>query len=233
MKSISQILISFLMSFYSSAQSCDELMKRFYVKNEFPNISDSSAFCEGVVEAKSYTDYALRFVGSPGHLTSCEIYSYERYGVRLEMTGDIIYDESIFDFNHGFNEVMYQRIEQSNPQILDSLGKLPFGMLQFDLRFQNEYLGLFYFNELTDSTVQVTLDVEKVKTSIFESLEGIVITDGITKQDYSLEELKNGVIFKLSKSQRGNFRLNFTSYIYPNRICTSEAVSIPFNVDGD
>ena len=53
------------------------------------------------------------------------------------------------------------------------------------------------------------------------------------KKEHSLEELKNGAIFKLSKSQRGNFRLNFTSHIYPNRICTSEAVSIPFNVGGD
>jgi hypothetical protein len=230
---IFQILIVLMMIFDSSAQTCNDLITRFNLRKEFTSIKDTNAFCNGVEEALTYEKLALRFSGDPGHLTPCEYYSYERYGVSLEMTGDIIYDETIFERNHGFNEAMYFKIERTIPTLIDSIGKLPSEMIPFDINLMNEFLSLFSITQLSDSTALVILDDQKVNESTFESFEGVIIHDALTKIGYTSEEFNNGVIFKLTKNKSVYFNPNFKNYLYPNKICTTEKLQIPFQIKSD
>lgn len=222
-----------MMIFNSSAQTCEDLITRFNLRKEFTSIKDTNAFCDGVEEALNYKKLALRFSGDPGHLTPCEYYSYERYGVSLEMTGDIIYDETIFERNHGFNEVMYFTIERNTPNSIDSIGKLPSEMIPFDMNLMNEFLSLFSITQLSDSTALVILDDQKVKESTFRSFEGVIIHDALTKIGYSKEELIIGVVFKLTKNKKVYFNPDFKNYSFPNKICTTEKLQIPFQMKSD
>jgi hypothetical protein len=113
--------------------------------------SDSLAYAEGVEEARNHSGLFIRSAGDPGHVTSCEYYSYERYGVKLQMTGDLILDESIFAYNAGFNSIMQKRILDSIPQWKDSIGIIDTSWIEIDYESMLEFIGLFDYEFLTDT----------------------------------------------------------------------------------
>lgn len=233
MKGIWIILLTFLSLNLSYSQDCNDYIQKFYQENIKGKIKDSIAFCDGVMEAKDYPRLAIRSVGQSNHLTSCEHYAYLKYGVHLELTGDIIYDQSIFDHNNGFNQIMYAKIKDSIPQYFDSIGIVSKSWFSFDVNRMKEFLSFFDLSEFSDSTALVKLDSSKVTNSTFKTLEGIKISDPIGKRNYSIAELETGVSFELTglTTKNGYFEIDFSAYVNPNNVCTygtDDKYRIPF-----
>jgi hypothetical protein len=229
------LLLSFIVCSISlplKAQDRDSLRLKLESLFNREIVSDSLAYYEGFAEAQNYPRLAIRSVGDPGHVSTCEYYAYERYGVYLEMTGDIIYDNSIFDRNKGFNSVMTKRIQDSIPQWLDSIGNVNENWIEFDHKVMLEFIKLFDFEILSDSSALVTLNPDRIEESLFENLEGIEISDARTKQLYDYEVLINGAIFEVkgTKSYRGYMKLNFENCPNPNYICTGR-LTLPFTIN--
>lgn len=159
-------------------------------------IFDSTAFLEGADEALNYSSLAIRSIGDPDHLSSCDYNAYKRYGVKLEMTGDIIIGIEIFDRNKGFNSVMKKRIRDSIPNWADSIGISNSTWIQFDSKLMNDFLELFEYQIETDSTVLVTLIPQKIPLSTFKTLDGIVIRDIQSKTEHTISEFVGSVTFQ-------------------------------------
>lgn len=214
------------------AQNRDSLRLKFESHLNPEIISDSVAYYEGYTEAMQSSRLAMRSVGDPGHISTCQYYAYERYGVYLEMTGDIILDNSIFDRNKGFNSVMKKRIQDSIPQWSDSVGVVNDKWIEFDQKLIPEFLGLFDFEVLSDTTALITLILDRINKSLFVSLDGLEITDPRTKQLYDFEDLIDGAVFgvKGAKSYRGYMILNFENCPNPNYICTGR-LTLPFTIN--
>lgn len=214
-------------SLVTQAQSRDSLRLDLEVLFDADKISDTSAFLEGYIEAQQYSRLAIRSVGDPDHVSSCDYYSYQRYGVNLEMTGDIIMDESIFDRNNGFNSAMKQRIQDSIPQWADSVGAVKDNWIEFELQMMRKFYELFDFERESDTLVRVTLIPERIGESIYVSLDGIEISDARTKTTYDFDALVNGGMFKLNGSM-GYMKLNVENCSNPNFICFERLV--PFRI---
>ena len=195
-------------------------------------VSDSLAYYEGFAEAQKYPRLAIRSVGDPDHASTCKYYAYERYGVYLEMTGDIIFDQSIFDRNKGFNSVMLKRIRDSIPQWSDSIGVVNDNWIEFDQKVMLEFMQLFDFEILSDSSALITLIPERIGESLFTNLKGIEISDARTKKLYHYEALVNGVVFEVKGTQtyRGYMKLNFENCSNLNYICTRRMI-LPFTIN--
>lgn len=198
-------------------------------------ISDTIAFLAGMEEAQNYPRLAIRSVGDPGHVSSCEYYSYEKYGVYLEMTGDIIFDNSIFDRNKGFNIVMEKRINDSIPQWADSIGIVDSNWLEFNVPVMKEFFELFDFEILNDTTALITLINSRIPHSRFIDLSGLKIKDVRTKKQYDIETMYQGAQFEIKgdHSYRGYMELNFDGCNNPIYICTTKQyqLRLPFTIN--
>lgn len=229
------ILLSFIACFICLSLKAQEKDSLRLPLESFLNrtiVPDSLAFYHGYVEALNYPRLAIRSVGDPGHVTTCEYYAYEKYGVYLEMTGDIILDNSIFERNKGFNSVMNNRIQDSIPQWIDSLGVINENWIDFDEQLILEFLKLFDFEILSDTSALVTLKADSVNKSLFVNLEGIEITDARTDQLFDYASLVNGVIFEVNGTDfyRGYMKLNFENCRNPKYICAGQLLT-PFKIN--
>jgi len=214
------------------AQNRDSLRLEFESHLNPDIISDSVAFDQGCSEAMEYSRLASRSVGDPGHVSTGEYFAYERYGVYLEMTCDIILDNSIFDRNKGFNSVMKKRIQDSIPQWSDSVGVVNDKWIEFDQKLIPEFLRLFDFEMLSDTTALISLIPDRINKSLFVSLDGIEITDARTKHLYKFKDLIDGAVFEVkgTKSYRGYMVLNFENCPKRNYICACR-LSLPFTIN--
>lgn len=212
---------------FLQAQTCLEFILNNLSSSEKQNVLDTSAFCKGYNEAMTYEYIALRYTGDPGHLSPCEFDSYKRYGVQLEMTGDIIYDNSIYQQNEGFNAFMFSQIDKKIPYWKDSLGKLPKEMRLFDQKLSEEFKQLFTYTIDSSTHVLVQLDSNAVKNSFFQSLEGIQITDVASNRSFTDKELYEGVYFQIKNENRLYLMFDLSNYAFPNRLCIKEKFRIP------
>ena len=232
MKIILLLLIVCSISLTLKAQDKDSLRLTMKSLLNREIVSDSIAFYKGFAEAQNYPRLAIRSEGDPGHVSTCEYYAYERYGVYLEVTGDIIYDNSILDRNKGFNSVMTKRIQDSIPQWSDSIGVVNDKWIEFDHQIMLKFIKLFDYEILSDSTALVTLIPDRIEKSLFTNIDGIEISDARTKQLYNYKDLVNGAIFKVkgTNSYRGYMKLNFENCPNPNYICTGR-LTLPFTIN--
>ena len=232
MKIVFLSLIICSISLSAQAQNRDSLRLKLESLLNRKVISDSVAYYEGFAEALDYPRLAIRSTGDPGHVSTCEYYAYEKYGVYLEMTGDIVIDNSIFDHNKGFNEVMKKRIQDSIPQWSDSIGLVDDNWIEFDHKIMLEFIELFDFEILSDTSALVKLITKRINESLFTNIEGIEISDARTMEKYNFKSLLDGAIFKVkgTKSYRGYMKLNFENCSNNNYICTGR-LTLPFTIN--
>lgn len=218
MKRILTLLTLFCCCVFTYGQStiCDSLLN---IRTNERVIIDTASFCAGIEQAINYNGLALRSVGDPDHLTHCEFLSYEKFGVELIMTGDIVFTQQL-DENDGFNAIM-------TPKIKDSLGEqyLKLGVVDSiwnDLNlqtFMTEFIAcLEPFEVLSDSTVHFKLSPTTEANSIFKTFEGIKFYD-INKRIYDRKDLYSGVILPLKGNRRLYLIVDFSEYSNPNNIC--------------
>ncbi len=184
-------------------------------------INNLAAFCMGVEQALSAKRLSIRQVGAPEHVSGCSYASYEKHGVLLIMTGDLITDESVFDENAGFNFVMKQRIQDSlGIEVLRDLGKKESHWLEIDEKRLKKLQKTMMLNYKTDSTIFLKIDETALQKTEFEHLEGVVFRDGVGKINYTYKEVKEGVVLSSKtyahKKHRAYLGLDFTDYLNPN-----------------
>ncbi len=190
-------------------------------------ISDFDEFCAGVEEALESESLSIRQVGDPWHVSACSYYSYENYGVNLVMTGDIIYDEGIFDKNAGFNFIMRQRIiDRLGIHVYHSLGETDSSWIEIDEILLNDLIETFNVVSKSDSTIYLKIDNRLLSNTEFNNLNGVIFKDAMTKKSYSYQEALEGIkINCLGDSKRGFLSLDFSEYLNP-KFCTSTFGSV-------
>ncbi|MEO1653348.1 MAG: hypothetical protein AAFU64_07370 [Bacteroidota bacterium] len=181
-------------------------------------IHDIASFCEGVQAALEQEILMIRQAGDPGHVSACAYHSYERYGVMLVMTGNIIWDEGIFDQNAGFNFVMKDKIkEELGAATFELLGKEDSTWLEFDQDALKDFWNCLHTKSINDTTAWIQLDKEKFKSTKLGHLEGVLFTDPLGKKEFNYQQLKEGQLIhtRKGKTKRGYLRLDFQGYTIP------------------
>ena len=220
-------IVSTQFTCYSQNINCDSLAYEYY--GESCIINELSFFCEGV-EAALKTEYlAIRGLGDPGHLSECDLYAYEAYGVKLELTGDIVMPGQK-EKNDGFNAVMIPRIKDSLGTDYEKLGKIDSSWVVLnDINMMKELASIFYRSPIeTDSTYTIFIDSVALKKSIFHTFEGVQF-QLVSSETFSINKLYEGAVFPKISESRTYIRLNFTNYINPNNICEASGVwTLPY-----
>lgn len=213
-----------------NAQLCKSLFDKHLAK--FPNDTrvEYGSFCNGVAAAEKSSSWSLRFATDQRFWSSCEIESYERFGVHLVFTGDIVSIEQE-SFNQGFNSFMRHQMNLSRPGLQDSLGLLPSGMRWFDTDLLNEFKALFIQEKQSDSVIILRLDLLSVKASYFETLDGVTIQENLSKSVYSIEELIKGVELPITLQKKIVLRPDFTHYLHSEKICVTDMITIPISLN--
>lgn len=220
MRSISILALLFIFSLkvYPQNVNCDSLAKSYYkIDSITPSIL--SFFCEGMEEALEYDELAIRALGDPSHLSSCDLFSYKYYGVKLQLTGDIVLDGQE-QKNDGFNAVMISRIKDSLGADYEKLGKIDSSWIVLGKNeFMRELSLIFYYgkNE-TDSTITLFIDSIALKNSIFKTFEGVQIKT-IKKEIIKIEDFYGGKTIPKLRKDRTYLSLNFDNYSNPNKVC--------------
>ena len=183
-------------------------------------IYDLDAFCFGVKEALESNILSIRQIGEISHVTPCEYYSYEKYGVALIMTGDIVTDRGIFDENAGFNYIMKKRIkEKLGDKVYNSIGKEESSWLNFDEMLVKNLFSAIKLESYTDSTILIKIDTLELAKTKFEHLDGVVFQDSRKEELYSINDLLRGIEL-MTKNKRAFLTINFENYTNP-RFCKS------------
>ncbi|MFT4601472.1 MAG: hypothetical protein ACI857_001652 [Arenicella sp.] len=225
MKFTFSILLLVLFSFASKAQDidCDSLA---LVHCESPGcIEDMDAFCLGVEIALKLEGLAIRSLGDPGHVDNCTFMSFENYGVKLVLTGDIVMQSQV-DENAGFNAIMIPRIKDSLGEKYDLLGKLDSNWIDLnEHEFMYGIITPFKFLIESDSTVRVTLNPELKKESVFQTFEGIKFSD-LKGEWHESDDFYNGVILARHDNEKLYLRMNFEKYSNPGGICQATDVYV-------
>ncbi len=190
-------------------------------------INDLDAFCSGVKQALEADNLSIRQIGAPEHVLACSYKSYENYGIRLVMTGDLITDGGIFDENAGFNFIMKQRILDSlGLEIFRKLGKKDSNWIEFDDAQMRNLSETISVKMNSDSIIFLKIDEAQLTRTEFENLEGVIFTDELGNVNYSYSDILKGI--KLSsrgdKVKTAYLILNFEEYSNP-RFCKN-----PFNM---
>ncbi len=213
-----------------NAQTCERLLTEHLTKNPTDATIDPDAFCSGVQAAEADSSWSLLFATDQGLWSNCEVESYERFGVHLMFTGYVLVPEQE-SFNKGYNAFVLQQMNEERPGLHDSLGILPKGMRLFDADLLNEFKTLLILEKQSDSVIILRLDVPNVKASYFETLEGVTILEARSKRVYAVEELVKGVQLFVPLQKKIILRPDFTRYIYPEKICTTDVIIVPISMD--
>jgi hypothetical protein len=181
-------------------------------------IDDLDAFCEGIKRALDSEKLAIRQVGDPGHVSQCTYYSFERLGVKLVMTGDIILDARIFDENAGFNFIMEKRIKENiGDENYKLLGLKDSTWLEFNSDLHIELMNAIKSEIITDSTASIRLDSLKLVESKFHHLKGVVFTDCFSNFKFDSLDFQNGfkIVVKGENKKYGILKIDFKNYENP------------------
>jgi len=202
---------------YSQKIDCDSLAQDFYKIDSVSN-TILTYFCEGVEEAINYKKLSIRSTGQANFLNSCTFYAYEKYGVNLELTGDIVVNGQEIK-NDGFNAIMTPRIKKALGNNYSKLGIVDTSLIVLsELEFTSELALIFnHHSAETDSTLILQLDSKALEQSVFQNFEGVMF-ETITKDTLSVDDLKRGSLIPKYKT-RTYLKIDFTNYTNPNHIC--------------
>lgn len=169
------------------------------------------AYCRGFEDALNYEYLCYRWSTQANFIPSCTYYSYQKWGVKIECTGDIIYDQAILFENAGFNHLMNQRIKEKLGNNYSELGKENAKWISLDLKSLNEILKCVRYELITDSTALFRLDSNLVNQCQFDYFEGFSIVDTLSQEnrEYNFSELKEGAIMTVSDSEEKFIAIKF------------------------
>lgn len=199
-------------------------------------LNDLDAFCEGVEEALMTDDLMIKSsIGGLSFASHCLIYSYERFGVRLVFTGDIIEDSGMIDENAGFNFIMRKRIlTELGEDVYKSIGVIDSSWLEVDEAQINEVFKDVKYVLLNDSTAFISFNIENIEKSKYGHLRGVKLMDGLVKVDSNSGDFYNGVQISLrgDSYKKGYVRIDFTDYDNPSFCQTrfKQIYTVPINV---
>ncbi len=198
-------------------------------------LNDLVAFCEGVEEALMREKLVIKSIGDPNLASQCLIYSYERFGVSLVFTGDIIDDQGIKDENAGFNFIMRKRIlTELGEDVYNEMGVIDSTWLEIDEEQINEVFKDVKYVLLNDSTAFVSFNIENIEKSKYGHLRGVKLMDGRGRVDSENGDFYNGVQISLrgDREKKGYVRIVFADYDNPNFCQTrfKQIYTVPINV---
>ncbi|SFT44711.1 hypothetical protein SAMN05216474_0618 [Lishizhenia tianjinensis] len=148
------------------------------------------AYEAGIFEARATTSLQIKL--HTDYLTPCEIKSYTNYGVQPLLLGKAVsaYQEIK---TSAFNEVMRQRIQDSLPHQVDSVGVMNENMLHFDSEDYSNFFQAFEQTIISDSLVELKLPENTLEKLGYTYLEGLIIKHLETNKSYSLSDIKQGI----------------------------------------
>ncbi len=177
-------------------------------------IGDLDAFCNGVKEALESEKLAIRQVGDPSHVSSCSYYSYERWGVKLVMTGDIILDAGIFSENAGFNYIMKGRIKEQLGENYSQLGVKDSNWVELDNMLLSSFYPAVGLKRTSDTTMVFSIDSVKLSETKLEHMRGVMFKDYFADKEYTYEQVCEGVEVKTRTTggSKAYLRVDFSNY---------------------
>ena len=217
------ILIAFipLFIFAHSAKGqdaiCDSLFQASYSKN-YPDLI-TEWYCKGVNEALSTKELVLRYVGDPDQVSLCHYDSYLKYGVHLQLTGDITSDQQEME-NQGFNDIMIPRIKDSLGANYNQLDQIDSSWIVMSNKtFMSTVKDIFYdIPNNSDSTLTIYIDTIALENSMFQNLDGVIFKT-IHGDTIQTKSFYNGVKVPIFSKNKTYLNMDFSNYTNPNQIC--------------
>lgn len=194
--------LCFAYTFYGQTElDCETLWKYYQQDNKDTTVlaKDKMAFCQGVEAARASETLVLKKNVNSFEVDACTRYAYEKYGVKLECTGESKLN-SVISKNAGFNFVMHQRLRKKLGKKYRLLGKVNPDYIAPNHIIDRAFVQTF--NEqirLSENWLGKVKLKFRSKVKYPQYLNDLIITDRDSGKEFAFQDFYHGVCLKITE----------------------------------